>query len=339
MLGDGQNMLKKWIGKNNLLGSIVICCFGAVAMAFAITVFLAPMKIPVGGFTGIATILSTSGLIKISIGTLTLLLNVPLFLFSYRSLGSRFGILSIIATVVYTMAINLLELSPTLVHFASQMTDKSLATVYGASVYGLGLGLIIRMGGSTGGNDMVANLLSEKIGKANIGNVIFGIDFFVILMSAIVFRDFLAPLYAFLTSFLSAKVVDYVIEGGKSSKAYFIFSQHYQEIGQAIMGELGRGVTSFKGLGMYTNAERQMLLCLVFRSQAVMMKRIVKNIDPQAFMFATDVSEAFGYGFTPFESDEGIRKKKLFRKDNKKVKLEVEVPEELKKVYRKKEND
>ncbi len=329
-------MLKEWADRNHLAGSILICCFGAIAMAFSITVFLAPMQIPVGGFTGIATILSTSGLIKISIGTLTLLLNIPLFLFSYRSLGSRFGVLSIVSTIVYTMAINLLEHSSGLAHLALQMTDKALATVYGASVYGLGLGLIIRMGGSTGGNDMVANLLSEKVGKANIGNVIFGIDFFVILMSAIVYKSFLAPLYAFLTSFLSAKVVDYVIEGGKSSKAYFIFSHNYQEIGQAIMEKLGRGVTSFKGLGMYTNAERQMLLCLVIRSQAAMMKNIVKNIDTQAFMFATDVSEAFGYGFTPFEQEGKQRKKKLSTKASENAKLEVEVPEKLKKVYRKK---
>ena len=331
-------MLKGWVDKNHLVGSILICCFGAVAMAFSITVFLAPMQIPVGGFTGIATILSTSGILRIPIGTLTLLLNIPLFLFSYRSLGSRFGVLSLISTIVYTMAINLLESSTGLAHLASQMTDKALATVYGASVYGLGLGLIIRMGGSTGGNDMVANLLSEKVGKANIGNVIFGIDFFVILMSAIAFRSFLAPLYAFLTSFLSAKVVDYVIEGGKSSKAYFIFSHNYQEIGQAIMGKLGRGVTSFKGMGMYTNAERQMLLCLVIRSQAVMMKNLVKSIDPEAFMFATDVAEAFGYGFTPFEPDKNTRRKKLSVKAKEDAKLEVGVPKKYNKVYRKKDD-
>ncbi|MGI6213368.1 MAG: YitT family protein [Christensenellales bacterium] len=332
-------MLTEWVNKNHLAGSIAVCCFGAIIMALAITIFLAPMQIPVGGFTGIATILSTSGIINISIGTLTLLLNVPLFLFSYRSLGSRFGILSLISTVVYTMAITLTERSTALNALARQMTDKALATVYGASVYGLGLGLIIRMGGSTGGNDMVANLLAEKVGKANIGNVIFGIDFLVILLAAIVYKSFLAPLYAFLTSFLSAKVVDYIIEGGKSSKAYFIFSQKHQEIGQAIIEKLQRGVTSFRGLGMYTNAERQMLLCLVFRSQAVMMKNIVKNIDDKAFMFATNVSEAFGYGFTPFEPDKKIyRKKKIIKKNIDEPKLEVKVPEELKKVYREKEN-
>lgn len=331
-------MLKGWMEKDHIVGSIIICSFGAIAMALAITIFLAPMKIPVGGFTGIATILSTSGLVHMSIGTLTLLLNIPLFLVSYRSLGSRFGVLSIISTIVYTMAINLTERIPIFYELAAQMTDKALATVYGASVYGLGLGLIIRMGGSTGGNDMVANLLSEKIGRANIGNVIFGIDFFVILMSAIVFKDFLAPLYAFLTSFLSAKVVDYIIEGGKSSKAYFIFSQKYQEIGQALMDKLGRGVTSFKGQGMYTNSERQMLLCLIFRSQAVMMKNIVKSIDSDAFMFATNVSEAFGYGFTPFETEKKIyRKKKISKNAPKNAKLESKIPDKIKKMYKEKD--
>ena len=297
-------MINIWASRNKFIGSIIICVFGALVMALAITVFLAPMQIPVGGFTGIATVLSTSGLIKLPIGTLTLLINIPFFLFSYKMLGSRFGVLSIISTLVYTLSMNVFEKAPFLINFASEITDKALATVYGASVYGFGLGIIVRSGGSTGGNDMVANILIKYNNRINIGNVIFGIDFFVILLSAVVFRSYIAPLYAFLTAFLSAKVVDYLIEGGKSSKAYYIFSDKSEEISKALISDLHRGVTTFKGMGMYTNRERNMILCLVLRSQAAMLKNIVKTIDPQAFLFASNVNEAFGHGFTPIESNQ-----------------------------------
>ena len=294
-------MLKMFATKNQLVGAIIVCVIGALTMAFAITVFLAPMQIPVGGFTGIATIFSTSGLIKLPIGTLTLLINIPFFLFSYKMLGSRFGVLSIISTLVYTMAMNIFANMGFLAEFGAGINDKALSTVYGASVYGLGLGLIVRMGGSTGGNDMVANMLVKRDNRINVGNVIFGIDFLVIILSAVVFRSYVAPLYAFITSFLSAKVVDYLIEGGKRSKAYYIFSEKSEEVGKTLISELQRGATAFSCRGMYTNKERQMVLCLVLRSQAAMLKNIVKSVDKHAFIFATNVNEAFGEGFTPIE--------------------------------------
>lgn len=303
-------MNKIWDTKNQLIGAILVCSLGAMIMSLAITVFLAPLKIPVGGFTGIATVLSTSGLIKISIGMLTLLMNIPLFIFSYKQLGSRFGILSIIATLVYTITMDLFARIPALVEFGASLNDLALSVVYGSSVYGLGLGLIIRTGGSTGGSDMLANVISRRYNKHNLGFIIFSIDFIVILMAAIVFKSFITPLYAFLTSFLTSKVVDYLIEGGKRSKAYYIFTEKVDEISAAIIKDLHRGATTFKGMGMYTHKDRNMILCLVLRTQTATLKKIVRNTDEKAFMFATNVNEAFGEGFAPFES----KKKKEMNK-------------------------
>ncbi len=290
-----------WGTKKQIAGSILTCALGAMVMSLALTVFLAPMKIPVGGFTGIATILSTSGIIKLSIGIITLIMNVPLFLFSYRQLGSRFGVLSIISTLIYTITMDLFARIPALIEFSAEINDVALSTVYGASVYGLGLGLIIRTGGSTGGSDMLANVISRRFNKHNVGALIFGIDFIVIFMSGIVFKSYIAPLYAFLTSFLTSKVVDYLIEGGKRSKVFYIFTSKVEEISAAIIKDLHRGATNFKGTGMYTHLERNMILCLVFRTQATTLRKIVKNLDPHAFIFASNVHEAFGEGFTPFE--------------------------------------
>lgn len=295
-------MLKIWGTKKQFVGSILFCVIGALIMSFAVTVFLAPIKIPVGGFTGIATILSTSGLINLSIGVITLILNIPLFLFSYKQLGSRFGILSIISTLIYTVSMDLMVRVPALTEFYQQINDHMLAMIYGASLYGIGLGIIIRTGGSTGGSDMLANVIGRKTNNNNIGILIFIIDFAVILLAGIVFKSYVLPLYAFITTFMSSKVIDYLIEGGKRSKAYYIFSERTDEIAAAIIKDLRRGVTAFKGKGMFTNKDRNMLLCLVLRTQTAQLKKIVKSVDPHAFLFATNINEAFGEGFTPFNT-------------------------------------
>ena len=134
-------MTKLWDTKKQLSFAIIFCSLGGIIAALAVTIFLAPMKIPVGGFTGIATILSTSGLVNISIGHLTLLMNIPLFMFSYRLLGNRFGILSIISTLVYTLAMDAFARMEFITNLATQLDDIGLAVLYGSIVYGIGLGI------------------------------------------------------------------------------------------------------------------------------------------------------------------------------------------------------
>ncbi|MGI6701270.1 MAG: YitT family protein [Christensenellales bacterium] len=285
--------------KKQFIASALTCIAGAAIMSFSIILFLAPMKIPVGGFTGIATVLSTSGIIKLSIGALTLIMNIPLFLFSYRHLGSRFGVLSIISTLVFTISMDVFSNIKAFQNFSAQMTDMALSAVYGATIHGIGLGLIIRAGGSTGGSDMLANVIGRKFHTHNIGYIIFIIDFIVILMSGLVFKSYILPLYAFLTTFLTSKVIDYLIEGGKRTKVYYIFSEKIEEISAAILADLKRGVTAFKGTGMYTRKERNMIVCLINRTQTNSLKKLVKNIDKNAFIFAVNAHEAFGEGFTP----------------------------------------
>lgn len=307
-------MTKIWDTKQQFFFAILICSVGAIISALAVTVFLAPMNIPVGGFTGIATILSTSGIIKLSIGIITLIMNIPLFIMSYRQLGSRFGILSLISTLIYTISMDILARVPALISFSAEITDINLSIVYGSVVYGIGLGMIIRTGGSTGGSDMLANMITRKMNRFNIGFIIFGIDFVVIFMAAVVYRSYTAPLYAFLASFLTAKVIDYLIEGGKRSKAYYIFSDKVEEISAAIIRDLHRGATGFKVTGMYTHKERNMIMCLVYRTQTAHLKKIVKSIDQYAFLFATNVNEAIGEGFTPFEETKEKKNKKKISK-------------------------
>jgi len=298
-----SELIKKII-KNHLTGSIVMCFAGSVVMSFGLILFLAPMKIPVGGFTGIATILSTSGIVPLSIGILTLLMNIPLFIFSYNQIGSRFGVLSLISTLIYTITMDLFSRVPAFIDFSNQLHDVALSAVYGSIVYGLGLGLIIKAGGSTGGSDMLAYVIGKKIHRPSVGFIIFAIDFLVIALSGIVFKSYITPLYAFLTSFMTSKVVDYLIEGGKRSKVFYIFSDKVEEISKAIIEELHRGATAFKGTGMYTHKERNMIICLINRTQTSLLKKIVKKIDERAFLFISNVNEAIGEGFSPMDQDQ-----------------------------------
>jgi uncharacterized membrane-anchored protein YitT (DUF2179 family) len=175
--------------------------------------------------------------------------------------------------------------------------DKTLALVYGSAFFGVGLGMVIKVGGSTGGSDMLGNYISTRFHVQRIAGIIFCIDASVILLSAIVFRSISAPLYAFLASFLSAKVMDYIVEGKKASRAYYIFSDKHKEIADALLHGLGRGVSGINTTGMYTNQERKMLLCIVLPAQIPLLRGIVMDIDAKAFIFGTNVHETFGQGF------------------------------------------
>lgn len=294
------NLIKNDFGTTkNFIITVLSCVACTFIMAFGVSIFLVPQKIAAGGFTGLATLINYITGTKLSVGAIVFLLNLPLFILSTKNLGSKFGLLSIISTISYTVFIDVvkvLSITPTLIE---AIQDKTLCVIYGSVLLGAGLGSIVKMGGSTGGSDMLANLIVNKINFAKIGFSVFAIDATVIAASFFVYKDFQAPLYAFIATFLSAKIIDYIIEGGKINKVYYIFSDKAEEIGEEIVKKLKRGATIWSGTGIYTKKERQVLMCLVLRSQSGSLKSLIKQVDPKAFLFCTNSTEAFGEGFTP----------------------------------------
>ena len=253
----------------------------------AFIVFLIPNNIAAGGFTGIGQLVnSATGL---PVGTVSLMLNVPLFLISMKNLGLRFGVRSLIATIAFSLLLDVIR--PDIL-----FQDHLLAAVYGGLFSGLGFGLILRGNATTGGTDMLASLIHRLCPRIRVSWGIFIVDGLVIVASAFVY-DMVSAMYALICIFLCNLVVDFVLEGPNASHSFFIISDKSEEIAKRIMSELERGVTGIDATGMYSGQKKQVLLCVVSRLETTRLRRIVFSTDSRAFLISSKSSETFGEGF------------------------------------------
>jgi uncharacterized membrane-anchored protein YitT (DUF2179 family) len=267
--------------------------FGMITLGVSLTAlgynwFLIPNRIAAGGVSGIGTVLHY--LWGFPVGVTMLALNIPLFVAVTYVLGLKFGLKSLYGALLLGVITDIFAA------FTSPVTgDALLAAIYGGSLVGLGIGLTMRYRGSTGGSDLVALLLNHFT-QIPMGQALLMVDTGIIFMAGIVFGPELA-LYAFLSLFISSKVIDLVQEGTNYNKAAYIISQNPEEIAQAIMTKLDRGVTALQGIGMFTRNDRQVLFVIVSRQEIAAIKDIVRNIDSRAFLVISDVREVLGEGF------------------------------------------
>mgnify|MGYP002537791814 FL=1 len=268
--------------KNALLIFIGLLC-----SASAYNLYLIPNNIAAGGFTGIGQLVHQFS--SISVGTVSIILNVPLFLLSLKSLGLRFGIRSLIAMFGLSLLIDHLPLP-------AATNDLLLACIFGGALAGLGFGLVLRGSATTGGSDMLASLIHRYVPFIRVSVGIFAVDGLVILASAFVF-DQQAAMYALICTFLMNVVVDLVLEGPNSATSYFIISSQSDEVARRVMEQMDRGVTAFYGKGMYSGDEKQVICCAVRKNDYVKVKRYVKEVDESAFMIITSAKEVLGKGF------------------------------------------
>ncbi len=260
---------------------------GLLCSSAAYNLYLIPNNIAAGGFTGIGQLVNHFA--DISVGTVSILLNVPLFLLSLKSLGLRFGLRSLIAMFGLSLLIDHLPLP-------AATNDMLLACIFGGALAGLGFGLVLRGSATTGGSDMLASLIHRHIPFIRVSVGIFAVDGLVIFASAFVF-DQQAAMYALICTFLMNVVVDLVLEGPNSATSYFVISAHSDEIARRVMEQMDRGVTAFYAKGMYSGEDKQVLLCVVNRFESVLLRKIVFAIDPKAFVIANKVHEVLGEGF------------------------------------------
>ena len=261
---------------------------GALIGGAAYPMFLTPNRIAPGGITGIATILNF--LLKWPVGTVSLVMNIPLFLIGYKTMGKIFAFRSLVATVLFSVFIDVLPLQPVI-------NDPMLGALYGGVLLGVGLGLIMRGGATTGGSDMIARMVHKRFSFISTGAFLFAIDFAVVLAASALI-GISEALYALISIFLSAKVMDVVIIGFSSNKACFVISSRWQEISARIMKDMDRGVTQLTARGGYTGEERPTLLCVISRSEITAFKRILREEDENAFVIIVEAHEAIGDGFS-----------------------------------------
>lgn len=282
-----NNMKQTTILQNERLLAYGQILLGSVLGAISYPVFLVPNHIAPGGLTGIATILNY--LFHWPVGITSLLLNIPLFLMGYRSMGRVFALRSLVATLLFSLLIDLIPLPP-------MTTNPLLGALFGGVLLGAGLGLILRGGATTGGTDMAARMVHNRYQHVSVGALLFGIDGLVVAMAGVGIQAEYA-LYAFISIYASSKLIDVVMTGLSRDKACYIISDRNKAIKHALMTELDRGVTVLHAEGGYSGNERPVLLCVLSAQEIGRLKAIVRMEDESAFVFITDAHEVLGEGF------------------------------------------
>ena len=277
--------------------------YGAIALgcalyALAFNWCYAPNHIAYGGFTGVAQmIFSYTG--RPTIGAMVFLMNLPLFWAGWRLLGGTLLISSLYAMALSSLFIDLLAwLHP------FQPMDPLLACIYGGLLLGVALGIILGQGAATGGTDLLARLLKLPLPFLPVGRLLLGLDLAVICASALVFESLDSALYGLVALYLSTTVMDTVLYGLDTAKVAYIITGHTQQVVDALVNQLERGVTILRGRGAWSGEERQVLMCAFKQRQIVTLKQAVKELDPDAFLIVCDAREVLGRGFGHYQKNQ-----------------------------------
>ena len=262
---------------------------GALVYALGQLFFIKPLHIPMGGINGISLVLNYA--FSLPAGATALVLNIPLYFMGWRTIGRRFFYKTVYANVWTSIFMD--ALAGVVPGYSGEML---VAALYGGVVMGAGAGLIFRAGGTTGGTDIIAKWLYKKRDIA-VGTTGFDINIFIIIASAFVYGNPDGALYALLTSFLNNQVIDRMVYGVDIQKKATIITNKPKEVSEAIMQQLGHGVTAMDAVGMYTGDQRTVLICAVRRHETSILKRIVMEQDQHAFMLLSEINEVFGQGF------------------------------------------
>ena len=262
---------------------------GSLMSALALDMFLAPNKIAPGGASGLGTILYNALGVPVSITVFGV--NLILFALGFKHLGKRVVAMTFAATVLMSGFIQIFS-------FLQPFTDDMLlASVLGGAMLGVGSGLTIASGASTGGTDFLAIILNGIFQHISIANFILAIDLFITILSGFVFRDYAIFLYGLLSLYISTRFVDKVINGFNFARLVYVVSDKNAEISKRVLNELNMGVTALYGKGMYKNRDQMILMCAMRRNDFPRFRKTVKMADKNAFIILTEANEILGEGF------------------------------------------
>ena len=274
--------------KKAYIDFIQIIC-GTGIMALGVALFLVPNKLSTGGFSGIATIFYY--LFNLPVGTSMFVLTVPLFIISFFKLGKSTFIKGIIGTFFLAIFIDLLEKMLPLTN------DRFLACIYGGILVGAGTSFILKANASTGGSDLLSQIIRKYKPDVKNGTIIVITDTIIVTLNVLIFREIEIALYSAIAIFIMGKTIDIFLEGIYFTKTVYIVSDKYNEIASEIGNKVHRGTTGLYAKGMYTNEEKMLLLCVVGRNEVTKIQKIVKEIDNNAFLIISNAREVFGKGF------------------------------------------
>lgn len=273
--------------RNERVSAYIQIVVGCVIGAMSYPMFLVPNDVAPGGLTGIATILHS--LFRTPVGITSLLMNIPLFIIGYRAMGRVFAFRSLISTILFSLLIDWMPI-PAITN------NTLLGSLFGGVMLGIGLGLILRGGATTGGSDMVARMVHVRFQHISVGAFLLFIDFCVVLAAGFFIRVESA-LYAFISIYVASRVIDLVVQGFDRQKACYMITANTETVKEKLMCELGRGLTVIDAHGGFRGEERPILLCIVSAQEVSRLKTIVQSEDERAFVFITDAYEVLGEGF------------------------------------------
>ncbi|MDU0199801.1 MULTISPECIES: YitT family protein [Paenibacillus] len=273
--------------KTSLLRRGVFLFIGAALMAVGLEIFLVPNKIIDGGITGISIILSY--LTQIQVGIFLTLLNLPFLFIGYKMIGKTFALSTLFAILVMSAGTALL-------HPVHELTnDPLLAAVFGGIILGIGVGMVIRFGGSLDGTEIIAILISKKI-PFSVGEVVMFFNVFILGSAGFVY-SWDRAMYSLIAYFIAYKMIDVTIEGFDESKSVWIISDRFRQIGEAILDRLGRGVTYLEGEGGFSGDNKKVIFCVITRLEEAKLKSIVDELDPSAFLAVGNIHDVKGGRF------------------------------------------
>lgn len=285
-------MKVKWYDIISILKTIVGCAL----FGLGFSLFLTPNDLNTGGVTGLAMVIQE--LIKVgSVGLISALMNLPLFIIGGLKIGKRFFFGSLLGMALLSVFIDLFAMIP------APETEPVMGALYGGVICGLGLGLVFSCGFSTGGSDIIVRLLKQKFKYIPIGVINIVFDSCVAILTAIVFKNISQALYCGVAVFASGRVMDAVVYGFDYSKVALIITKNHEEVAYRIGQELQRGSTFLDGEGSYSHEKKKVVLTAVKMQQIADMKQIVAEIDPDAFIIVQEAHQVLGDGFTKYDKD------------------------------------
>lgn len=271
----------------DVLKRFIFITSGAILMGVALELFLVPNSVIDGGITGISIVVSK--LTGLPLGLFIFLINLPFLIIGYKQIGKTFAFSTLYGIIV--MSGTTFWLHP----YSAFTNEKILAVLFGGFILGLGVGLVLRFGGSLDGTEIVAILVSKKT-RVPVGQIILFINVFIFIIAGFVF-GWDSAMYSIFTFYIASKVMDIVVEGLNESKSVTIISQEYEEVSEAIQSRLGRSTTFIYGRGGYSKEDTQIIYCVVTRLELAKLKSVVQEIDSKAFIAIESVSDVLGGNF------------------------------------------
>ena len=272
--------------------------FGCMIMAFGMVMFTIPNNIAPGGLSGLATALSyliseTVG-VSIGVGILTFAMQVPIIIIAMKVFGLKALITTVITAVAYSGSIELVSLIPNLYTHTDNLL---LAAVMGGAAIGLGVAILFMRGLATGGTDTVSMVLRVKFPRIRAGSLMMTVDAVVVLAAVIIFGDIEVALYSGVSIFVMGKVIDAVMQGFDYARVFFIITDRAEAILHALAEEMGRGVTEIRVRGGYTHEDKKMLMTVARKGEVSLTLKLIKRVDPGAFLIMFNATEVIGKGF------------------------------------------